>query len=118
MSQEARDYALAGNYDEARAAYTMAVHLRNDNPATQFERALVSIQMGDYQAAINDLESVLGYDQFWESPVSNTLARNLMLQVLLKGKRESALTALLPSISDDIPVWRTPKDHLKGWPVW
>jgi len=53
-----RNYAIEGNYDAAKTAYDIVIGFNEENPATLFERALISALLSDYAAAVTDLTVV------------------------------------------------------------
>ncbi len=56
---EGRNLAQDNQYDEALAAYTKAISLNPDNPATLYERAKLFIELQQYKEALTDLDQVI-----------------------------------------------------------
>lgn len=55
----ARTYAKQNRNADAMAAYSEAIKLKSDNPATLYERARVLIALSEYQRALSDLDRVV-----------------------------------------------------------
>jgi hypothetical protein len=51
-----------GQYADARDAYNRAISARTDHPDPFYRRALCFIELGDFAAAVPDLERVVGAD--------------------------------------------------------
>lgn len=73
------DNPSAGNYEElgllylddkkfvaARAAYDKAISSRTDHPDPFYRRALAEIELGDFAAAVPDLERTLKFDRNYD----------------------------------------------------
>lgn len=54
------------NYAQARAAYDKAISSRTDHPDPFYRRALVEMELGDFAAAVNDLERTLKFDRNYD----------------------------------------------------
>lgn len=55
-------YFEEGRYADARAAYDKAISARTDSPDPFYRRALCELEMGDFAAALPDLEHVVAKD--------------------------------------------------------
>ncbi|HLW73468.1 MAG TPA: hypothetical protein VKT74_00205, partial [Gammaproteobacteria bacterium] len=55
-------YLEEGNFPMAKAAFDKAIAARSTTPDCFYHRAVCSIQLGDFAAAVPDLEFVLGKD--------------------------------------------------------
>lgn len=54
-----RESYLAGDYQDARSCYDMAIDLNDRNPALFYERARVCSELGDHEQALLDMEETL-----------------------------------------------------------
>jgi tetratricopeptide (TPR) repeat protein len=57
---QGRILAKQSLYDPALTEYNQAITLNNENLATSYERARVLTQLGRYEAALNDLDRIIG----------------------------------------------------------
>ena len=57
--REGRGSFQQGLYSEARDAYTRAIALNGENPATLYERARVLIELAEYGQALSDLDQAV-----------------------------------------------------------
>lgn len=55
-------YLEEGNYARARQCYDKAISSRTDSPDPFYRRGITEIQMGDFSAALTDLERVVAGD--------------------------------------------------------
>lgn len=55
-------YFQENNYPAARQTYDKAISSRTDHADPYYRRALCAMEMGDFAAAVPDLERVMGYD--------------------------------------------------------
>jgi hypothetical protein len=55
-------YLEEGNYTRARACYDKAISARTDSPDPFYRRAVAAVRMGDFAAALPDLERVVAKD--------------------------------------------------------
>jgi hypothetical protein len=55
-------YLEEGKFARARELYTKAISSRTDSPDPFYRRGLAEIELGDFPAAVNDLERVVGKD--------------------------------------------------------
>jgi hypothetical protein len=55
-------YFEEGNYVKARRCYDKSISTRTDSPDPFYRRAIAAIQMGDFAAALPDLERVVAED--------------------------------------------------------
>lgn len=55
-------YLQEGNYSAARQAYDKAISSRTDHADPFYRRALCALEMGDFAAAVPDLERVMSFD--------------------------------------------------------
>ena len=78
-----RKAALRADYRVALAAYNQAITSNGHNPATHFERALVLISLGEYEAALADLEFVLASDTLPGEAIVNAIFSAPALPVIL-----------------------------------
>jgi hypothetical protein len=54
------------NFSKARACYDKAISSRTDSPDPFYRRGVCEVELGDYAAAVSDLERVLGSDQGYD----------------------------------------------------
>lgn len=54
------------NYAKARACYDKAISSRTDHPDPFYRRALAELEMGDFAAAVTDLERTLKFDRNYD----------------------------------------------------
>ncbi len=96
---DGRAFAAQSNYDEANIAYSAAIYLNDQNPATHFERALVLAEMADYQDALDGFKIVLELNEGWQKRVRQEVENNGPLYTTLwreKGKYPTLIT-LVPA---------------------
>jgi hypothetical protein len=55
-------YLEEGNYARARRCYDKSISIRTDSPDPFYRRAIAAIRMGDFAAALPDLERVVTHD--------------------------------------------------------
>jgi hypothetical protein len=55
-------YLDDGKFDKARACYDKAISSRTDHPDPFYRRALAEIELGDFAAAVPDLERTMKFD--------------------------------------------------------
>jgi hypothetical protein len=55
-------YLEDGNFARARECYDRAISSRTDSPDPFYRRALCAMELGDFEAAVNDLERVVAKD--------------------------------------------------------
>jgi hypothetical protein len=80
-------YLQEKNYAAARQCYDKAISARTDHADPFYRRALCAIEMGDFTAAVPDLERVMGFD----SKYDYHRARGLLAHVYARtGQREKA----------------------------
>jgi tetratricopeptide (TPR) repeat protein len=56
---EGRALALEGQYGQALVAYSEAISLNGDHPVMRYDRAIAYIELEEYRAALDDLNSVV-----------------------------------------------------------
>ena len=81
----------AGNYEEAKTAYSNAIDLNDENPATYFERALTLAALEDYDSALTDFESVLNLNKDWKERVADDIKNNSELYIAWWRNQETHL---------------------------
>ncbi len=54
------------NYVRARACFDQAISARTDHPDPFYRRALAAMELGDYQAALSDLEKTVQMDRNYD----------------------------------------------------
>lgn len=59
-------YIDDGKWQKARDAYNRAISARTDSPDPFYRRAVAEIELGDYQAAVPDLERVMQSDRTYD----------------------------------------------------
>jgi hypothetical protein len=59
-------YLDEGRFTEARAAYDKAISSRTDHPDPFYRRALAEMELGDFAAAVTDLERTLKFDRNYD----------------------------------------------------
>jgi len=96
---DGRAAAAEGKYKESEIAYSAAIDLNENNPATHFERALVLVALEDYEGALADLDTVLSLSKDWDTPVQREVQENSELYAAVWREKENhqALVALVPT---------------------
>lgn len=96
---DGRDAAANNQLERAMTAYSNAIDLRSDNPATHFERALILAKLEEFEGALADLEIVLELDETWLSRVQDELIEDQALYDIWWANIEShrALIGLIPT---------------------
>jgi len=99
---EGRSATAGGNYDQAEVAYSVAIGLNDQNPATYYERSLVNAELADYSDALTDLETTLSLNEDWRERVSQTIQINPELRVAFWEQRDThqAIADLVPKPAD------------------
>ena len=59
-------YLEEGNYVRARQCYDKAISARTDSPDPYYRRGIAEIEMGDFAAAVPDLERVVSQDSTYD----------------------------------------------------
>src|SRR5271169_2852472 len=59
-------YLEEGNYASARQCYDKAISARTDSPDPFYRRGIAEIEMGDFAAAVPDLERVVSQDSTYD----------------------------------------------------
>jgi hypothetical protein len=59
-------YLDDGRFTEARAAYDKAISSRTDHPDPFYRRALSEMELGDFAAAVTDLQRTLKFDRNYD----------------------------------------------------
>ena len=59
-------YLEEGKYAKARKCYIHAISSRTDSPDPFYRRAIAAIHLGDFAAALPDLEKVVGQDRTYD----------------------------------------------------
>jgi hypothetical protein len=59
-------YLEEGNYARARQCYDKAISARTDSPDPFYRRGIAEIEMGDFTAAVADLERVVSLDSTYD----------------------------------------------------
>jgi len=90
--REGREFFQQGLYSEARDAYTRAMALNGENPATLYERARVLIELAEYGQALSDLDQAVAIAGRTVAPTSTP----------------SSLSTTAPTASPSIPPTSTP----------
>lgn len=106
---QARAAFIQNDYQAAQLAYSVALTLNEDNPATRFERVLVTLAMADYEATLTDLTILLSYGEMWQNRVRETISHQPQLQAIitaqdspfteLAGFVPAATATIVPSIT-------------------
>jgi len=80
-------YLDEGNFKRARECYNKAISSRSDLPDVFYRRGIAEIQLGDFAAAVPDLERVVSRDRKYDS---NRAAGLLAHAYANTGQREHA----------------------------
>jgi Tol biopolymer transport system component len=96
-----RTAALAGDYEAARLAYSVALSLNEDNPAVRYERALVALALGDNEAALADLTRLLDMGEAWRDRTEQVVIASPALHPLIAagGGPFAGLLAATPTLT-------------------
>ena len=70
---EGRGYGAQGDYQQAVAAYEIAIRLNNHNPGTCFDRGRAFLGLKDYYAAQDEFENVIRLDLEWLARVKEVV---------------------------------------------
>ncbi len=94
-----RKAALTQDYETAQIAYSVALSLNMDNPATRYERALVALAMQNDELAVDDLSQLLAYGDEWQNRVKQQLQNHPQLVEIIRTDLQTFanLIALLPT---------------------
>ncbi|MCL4264407.1 MAG: PD40 domain-containing protein [Anaerolineae bacterium] len=115
---QGRTAVQQNNLDAAQLAYSVALSLNRENPATRYERAQVALMMGNYEAALTDLREVLIYGDVWQNRVAVIVAQTPPLHSLITGGDQyTDLVAFLPAPSATAPVFVTTMPVTPGTPA-
>ncbi len=89
---------LGGNYQEAKTHYDGSIALNKGNAIVYLERALVLVELGDYNAALADFQKALELDETLEKRVEQSLRENVELYRAWWEQKEDypRLVAILP----------------------
>ncbi|MBX3056786.1 MAG: AAA-like domain-containing protein [Anaerolineae bacterium] len=97
---QGRTAVQQNNLDAAQLAYSVALSLNRENPATRYERAQVALMMGDNEAALADLRDLLLYGDVWQNRVAALVTQTPPLHSLITdGNRYPELVAFVPTPS-------------------
>lgn len=77
------------NYSQARACYDKAISARTDHPDPFYRRALAEIELGDFAAAVPDLERTLNFDRNYDFHRAKGLLAWAYAQTDQKDKAEA-----------------------------
>ena len=102
--------AAEEDYEQAEIAYSVAIGLNNQNPATYFERGQIHAAMQDYTDALADFETVSNLNDTWNPQIAQAVEGNYGLHVALWDIREQypAVTALVSRPVDTPTPTATP----------
>ena len=94
-----RSYVIAGNYEQARIEYTVAIALNPNNSATRYERMLTNIELGAMPAIFDDITWLYGRGEK-QNAIVQLMADSKSLQQYLQDKENSypQLSGLLQTI--------------------
>jgi tetratricopeptide (TPR) repeat protein len=89
---------LEKNYQEAKTHYDGSIALNKANAIVYLERAMVLVELGDYNAALADFQKALELDETLEKRVEQSLRENTKLYTAWWDKKEDhpRLVAILP----------------------
>ncbi len=96
---QGRTAVLENDLPAAQLAYSVALSLNQDNPATRYERALVTLELPDPEAALADLTALLAYGNQWRNRVQKIMAGNPQLYpyITADSSRFTELTTFVPT---------------------
>jgi tetratricopeptide (TPR) repeat protein len=86
---EGRGHYAQRGYQQAVAAYEVAIRLNDHNPGTRFDRGRAFVGLNDYPAALDDFEEVIRLDQEWLSKVEEVIAGDSKLFEYLGTHRDT-----------------------------
>lgn len=87
-------YLEDGKYAHARECYSRSISSRTDSPDPFYRRALCELKLGDYSAAVSDLQFVLAKDQKYDYE----RAAGLLAHALAKTGQSEAAAALFERV--------------------
>jgi tetratricopeptide (TPR) repeat protein len=86
---EGRGHYAQRGYQQAIAAYEVAIRLNDHNPGTRFDRGRAFVGLKDYPAALDDFEEVIRLDQEWLSKVEEVIEGDSKLFEYLGTHRDA-----------------------------
>ena len=87
-------YLEDGKYAQARECYSRSISSRTDSPDPFYRRALCELKLGDYPAAVADLQFVVGRDPKYDYE----RAAGLLAHALAKTGQTASATALFEHV--------------------
>lgn len=87
-------YLEDGKYAHARECYSRSISSRTDSPDPFYRRALCELKLGDYSAAVSDLQFVLAKDQKYDYE----RAAGLLAHALAKTGQSEPAAALFERV--------------------
>lgn len=96
---QGRTAVSQNDFSAAQLAYSVALSLNEDNPATRYERALVALALPDDATALSDLTILLDFDEQWQARVHETVSQNPQLAPLITvdGSQFAELAVFIPT---------------------
>lgn len=88
-------YLEEGKYAKARTAYDKSISTRTDSPDPFYRRAITAIHMGDFNAALPDLERVISQDPNYDFH----RAAGLLAHVYANTGHQDKAEALFPQVT-------------------
>ncbi|HLW89167.1 MAG TPA: tetratricopeptide repeat protein [Terriglobales bacterium] len=82
-------YLEEGNYARARQCYDTAISARTDSPDPFYRRGIAEIEMGDFTAAVADLERVVSQDPTYDFHRAPALLAHACANTGQPGKAEA-----------------------------
>jgi len=107
---QGREYHAQGEYGQAVTAYGVAMRLNDRNPGTCFDRGRAYVGLKDYQAALDDFETVIQLDPEWQLEVQRVIEGDSEL-LGYHGTRKGdfpGLSAFLPTLTPTPTPTNTP----------
>jgi tetratricopeptide (TPR) repeat protein len=86
---EGRGHYAQRGYQQAVAAYEVAIRLNDHNPGTRFDQGRAFVGLKDYPAALDDFEEVIRLDQEWLSKVEEVIEGDSKLFEYLGTHRDT-----------------------------
>ncbi len=101
-----RTAVLDNDLPAAQLAYSVALSLNEENPATRYERALVALALPDDEAALSDLLILLTFGGGWSGRVQEIIAQNPQLAPLIVADDSpfTELAAFVPAPTTSSPA--------------
>lgn len=107
---QGRTAVLQNDLDRAQLAYSVALSLNGNNPATRYERAQVALLLADYEAALADLSALPTYEAIWQGRVQAIVARTPQLYplIMVEDSPFANLITFVPTPTSRFTATRAP----------